>query len=137
MASDLQFTEGNMKWKGITKIFKFPAHPNTFGECAFIGGFAGTASSLVAVAEFFSLPETTKPPKIKDLRGLILTEKGDIFAFDDYGMWLRMDQPYAAIGSGAAFALGAMANGATPKEAVRIAMKHDAFTGMGVKSLRW
>lgn len=41
----------------------------------------------------------------------------------------------AAIGSGARFAMGAMLAGATPEEAVRVAMELDPFTGGEVKCL--
>lgn len=41
----------------------------------------------------------------------------------------------AAIGSGARYAMGAMLAGATPEEAVRIAMQLDPFTGGEVKYL--
>jgi ATP-dependent protease HslVU (ClpYQ) peptidase subunit len=133
MACDLQFTEGTSKWKGKTKVYRFKANALTYPHCDFIMGFAGTASDIIAVAEFFSMPETTKPPKTKGLKGLVLTEQGDIFAWDDWDRWIAVDQPYAAIGSGQPVALGAMAAGLTPKEAVKAAMKHDAYTGFGVK----
>ena len=135
MACDLQFTESNSKWKGLTKVYAFAAHPKTYSKCDFIMGFAGAASAIIAVAEFFSLPDVVKPPKIKGLTGLVLTQQGKIFAWDDYDKWLLVNQPYAAIGSGSPYAVGVMANGGTPKEAVKAAIKHDIYSGFGVKSL--
>jgi hypothetical protein len=41
-----------------------------------------------------------------------------------------------ATGSGGQIALGAMAAGATPEEAVRIASKYDAYTGHGIQVWR-
>jgi 20S proteasome alpha/beta subunit len=60
-----------------------------------------------------------------------------MFVFDDPSAWLVVDQPYYAIGSGSPFALGALAQGASAKEAVEAAAKSDPFTGMGVKSYNW
>ena len=109
MAGDLQFTNTNTgtKWKGKTKIYKFNAHPSTFADCDFIVGFAGTASDIITVAEFFSMPDAFKnPPKIRSISGLVLTADKDIFIFDDYTKWLVVNEPFAAIGSGAPIVTG-------------------------------
>lgn len=42
--------------------------------------------------------------------------------------------PLMAIGSGCTYAIGAMENGATPRQAVGIAMKHDCCTGGTIHS---
>jgi 20S proteasome alpha/beta subunit len=47
----------------------------------------------------------------------------------------RMQSPLA-IGSGALVAMGAMANGATPTEAVRVAAKLDLWTGGRITTMR-
>lgn len=140
MSCDLQFTNtasGN-KWKGKTKIYKFSPHPDTYPVCEFIVGFAGSASQIITIAEFFSAPDNfNKAPKVGPCLGLVLTAKGQIFMFDDYTKWLAVNEPYHAIGSGSDYALGAMALGATTKEAVKIASKHDSYSGMGVKTLKF
>lgn len=137
MYGDLQFTQpsNGFKFKGSTKVYKFDAHELTYEDSDFIVGFAGTASDIITVTTFFLAPEMflKRPPRVKDLSGLVLTAKGDLFLFDDYTKWLAIKEPFAAIGSGAQVALGAMHAGASPKEAVKVAMKHDAFTGMGIK----
>ena len=43
--------------------------------------------------------------------------------------WMSHRAPYYAMGSGAEYALGAMAAGATAAEAVEAAMRHDTRTG--------
>ena len=138
--ADLQFTDtrdGSM-WKGKTKVFRFKANPLTYEYSDFIIGFAGSASDIVSVSTFFEFPELHKnPPKVRNLTGLVLTEDAKIYTFDDYTKWLAINQPFAAIGTGAGYALGALESGLSPKEAVKIAMKHDAYTGMGVKGLSW
>jgi ATP-dependent protease HslVU (ClpYQ) peptidase subunit len=136
MWGDKQFTNLNTgnKWKGATKVYRFKAHPDTYAHCDFIIGFAGTAADMVTLANFFEYPDMhAKAPRVKGIMGLVLTEKKDIFMFDDYTKWLLMKEPFAAVGSGADYALGAMAAGKSPKEAVQIASKLDAFTGLGVK----
>jgi hypothetical protein len=137
---DLQYTNnvnGN-KWKGKTKVFKFKAHELTYPECDFIVGFCGTASDVAEISTYFEFPEMfSKLPKGRGASGLILTENRDIFIFDHYSSWLAVAEPFLAVGSGASYAVGAMAAGATPREAVRIASKSDAYTGMGVKGYSW
>lgn len=140
IASDRQFTNfnnGNI-WRGKTKIYQFDPHQDTYPVCKFMVGFAGTAQDFVTIAEYFSMPESfNKPPNTKGCLGLVLTENGDIFTFDNYTKWLRVEQPYAAIGSGAGYALGALAAGKPPSEAIKIASKHDAYTGLGIKTYSW
>jgi len=98
-------------------------------------GFAGTASQIAHAAAFFSNPDGHKnAPRLRGLQGLVLTEKGRMFVFDDPSAWLAVYQKYYAIGSGSPFALGALAQGASAKEAVQAAIKSDPFTGFGVKS---
>jgi hypothetical protein len=41
-----------------------------------------------------------------------------------------------ATGSGGQLALGALAMGATPEEAIKVASKYDAYTGHGVQVWR-
>lgn len=140
MYGDLQFTQrdNGFKFKGETKVYKFQPHDESYSECEFIIGFAGTASDIVTVAAYYTAPYMfPKLPRVKDLAGLVLTQKGRIFIFDDYSKWLAIKEPFAAIGSGAQVALGAMAAGATPKEAIKAATKHDAYTGMGMKGEHW
>lgn len=140
LAGDLQFTNMSdfSKWKGVTKVYRFEPHEKTYSVCPFIVGFAGTAQDIITVSEFFSQPdEFNQLPKVKGLRGLVLTERRDIFVFDTYTHWIKVNQPYMAIGTGAPFSMGVLAAGGSPTEAIKVAMKHDSFTGFGVKSLRF
>ncbi len=59
---------------------------------------------------------------------LILAINGTIYQVDDsYSVYLRDDGLYGA-GSGASFALGALAGGATWKQAMQIAARNDVYT---------
>lgn len=133
MYSDLQFTNGTYKYKGNGKVFKFKAHPKTC-DCDFIVGFSGTAGDMLSIKYFFENPDS-RPPTVKGCFALVLTTKGKIYRFENYTKWLEVREPFCAIGSGQDFAMGAMSLGASPKEAVKIAMKHDIFTGIGVKGM--
>ncbi len=139
MACDLQFTQNNaVKWKGKTKIYKFKAHPDTYPHADFMIGFAGSADDIITAVEFFSNPDNHKKvPKIAGLTGMVLTAQKDIYMFSSLGRWLLVNEPYASIGTGSPFALGAMAAGATPKEAVKAAIGKDPYSGLGIKTLSW
>jgi ATP-dependent protease HslVU (ClpYQ) peptidase subunit len=134
MACDRQFTEGLRKWRGNTKIYRFAAHPQICNY-DFLAGFAGITNDIMAVVDYFSLPDVVRPPKIRDMTGLVLTEKGKIYTFNHYSNWIPMEEPYAATGSGAAIALGAMSAGYSPKEAVKVASRYDIYSGMGTRVL--
>lgn len=133
---DRQFTNTvtGHKWKGKTKVYRFTAHPDTYSACDFIMGFAGSASDIVTISSYFEFPDMFgKPPRVRGCTGVVLTAKRDIFVFDDYTKWLLVDEPFHAIGSGAEYALGAMAAGKSPREAVKIASSKDCYTGFGIK----
>jgi ATP-dependent protease HslVU (ClpYQ) peptidase subunit len=58
----------------------------------------------------------------------ILAINGTIYQVDDsYSVYLRDDGLYGA-GSGSSFALGALAGGATWKQAMQIAARNDVYT---------
>lgn len=136
MYGDLQFTGANNKFKGTTKVYQFKGHPDTY-HCDFIVGFCGVAAEIVPAVSYFSNPDQYKRPPKSKISGLVLTAEQNIFIFEeDYTKWLAINQPFFAMGTGSTYALGAMEHGASPKEAVKSAMKHDPFTGMGIKGCK-
>jgi 20S proteasome alpha/beta subunit len=136
MACDLQMTQaGWIKWKCKTKIFRIndsSAFPDNF-----LVGFSGTAGDMMDAVDYLRYPEHYKKAPILTSEGLVLTEKGVIYHFTKLDKWSCLDTPFAGIGSGSPVALGALETGATPVEAIKIAMRRDAFTGMGTKSYSW
>lgn len=134
MAADRQFTHGSeMKLLGRTKIIEVPL-PELFScKRAFIG-FAGNADIWGTIVGWLHDP-TTKPPKCREIEFLMLTDRGTIMHGTNMVNWLEICQPYFAIGSGVQYAQAAMSCGKTPIEAVKIASKHDAMTGMGFNKL--
>lgn len=118
-----------------TKIFKFSPDEQYFPE-PFIVGFSGDASEIMDVVDFYEHPELyQKPPRVKGLHALVLTESGKIFQFSNPNKWILLETKYASVGSGSSVALGAMHVGASPKQAVEAASKIDLNTGMGIKTL--
>lgn len=134
IASDLQFTYGNTRFKGKTKIFDFPKPKAQFllKTDRVLAGVSGSATQIAHLVEWLHDGETTsKPPKIKKLELLCLTAEGKLYWGDGVTSFLQIDEPFWAIGSGMDFAIGAMKQGATPLEAVKVASKSDVNTGLG------
>lgn len=69
-------------------------------------------------------------------RALMLNEAGELFLFDS-SPWASgpIRSKFYAIGTGAEYAMGAMAAGASAKEAVKIACKLDPHSGLPVRTL--
>lgn len=136
MAGDLQYSNSVMKFKGASKIIRCPPNEMFGQKEPFLIGFAGVAGEMVQLMDFFlNCDAYGKPPRTKSTYGLILNKEG-IYMFDHSPLtWMKIDSKYHAIGSGQSFALGAMATGATPKQAVKAAFNLDTATGFGVKEL--
>ena len=136
MACDLQFTHASgLKFKGKTKVlYVGPEVCNEMFKCeeAYIG-FAGNSSDIGEIVTWFC-DVSEKPPKCRDIEMLLLNEKGKIFHSTNLRNWIAVDNKYFSIGSGMEYAMGAMAAGKTPIEAVKIAGQLDKHTGMGYKS---
>jgi len=122
-----------MKFKMGSKLHTF--HNVAFYPVPFHVGLSGDTENFSSVLSFFLNPiEHKKAPRLKG-EGAILTEDGRIWSFTNAGNWMQIYEPYYAIGSGMHFALGALAAGSTPVEAVRYAAKLDPSTGMGVTKI--
>jgi len=137
IAGDLQFSHSSgYKFRGKTKLYSFEntlIYPKPFTV-----GYAGEVNAIVPVLEFIADPtEWKRAPNSKYAEFVVLTADHKIFTFSDPTKWLQIDQPYYAIGSGATFALGAMAVGASALDAVKAASKYDASTGMGFKHVEY
>lgn len=66
-----------------------------------------------------------------NFNALFLNSKNELFEFDS-GFLQPVHAHYLAIGSGGTLAMGALAHGATAKEAVEAAIKHDKNSGGNV-----
>jgi len=134
IACDVQATHpSGMKFKIKTKVHEF--YQPLIYPTKFYMGFCGSLDSVVPAIDFFTDPtQYKKPPKISNAEFMVLTEDKKLFMFYNPAQWIAIDQPYYAIGSGMCYAMGAMAAGKTPLEAVKLAAKYDAGTGLGYKS---
>ena len=95
-------------------------------------GFSGNVKIWGDVVSWLTLYEG-KPPKCRgDIEFLLLTEKG-IYHATTMTDWIRLEEPFFAIGTGMHFAVAAMAGGKTPIEACKLASKYDKHTGLGFK----
>lgn len=139
IACDRQFSHsGGHIFRGRTKIYELP--PVTceqFFDCKKAAvGFAGNADQIVTALEFLFDPMEGACPKVKGLELVALTDNYDIWTSFTLRNWMLVDQSYYAIGSGTQFALGALASGKSPLEAVKIAAKNDSNTGMGFREIK-
>lgn len=109
------------------KIFKI--NGGVFGVC-------GELSSAMKYLEWIKKgrDEETKPTLDDDWHA-IFVENGKVWHENNNLFPTRGGVPFA-IGSGAPFAMGAMLAGATPQEAIKIAMKLDVDTGGKVRTMK-
>jgi ATP-dependent protease HslVU (ClpYQ) peptidase subunit len=68
--------------------------------------------------------------------GTIVFPNGKLFVMNRAAVLVEFQSEFVAIGSGAAVALGAMAYGATAREAVRIAIEFDVYSGGEIQEVR-
>lgn len=123
-------------FKGTTKIYEIPEEfaKATF-ECdkAFIG-FAGVAETMFEYREFMADWTKAKPTRWrKEISALVLTADKRLFGSDTGSKYYEIREPYYAVGTGAMFALGALKQGASLKEALKVAADCDVYTGCGFK----
>lgn len=92
-----------------------------------VAGYVGTMDSgqpWLFAFEAHGANKKKLPSLSSESRGLIITKDGDIWVQESNGMF-TLEADFVAYGSGADFALGAMAYGATAAEAVEIASRFD------------
>jgi hypothetical protein len=115
----------------------------SFTKVAKRGPFLAAVSGGVAPAQrfidWFVGGLKGDPPEMPDgertTHGVIICPDDIILTWGPSG-WERTRNSTVAMGSGGEFAQGAMAMGATPEEAVRVAMLFDTKTGGDVVAVR-
>jgi len=134
MACDLQFTKGNVKLRGSTKILELDTEvcKEMFGCKKALLGFSGNADTWSEVVNWF-YDMSEKPPRCKGIEFLLLNDKKQLYHGYNLRNWMLLPDKHFAIGSGEAFAIGAMTAGKSPLEAVKVAGQHDVNTGMGYR----
>lgn len=138
MACDLQVTYGgSTKLKTETKIVVIEGEAaKALLQCEkALVGYAGITDGWGKFLVWLN-DVTQEKPKLKNIEFLALTNKKEIYHGTNFYNFFKIVEPCYAIGSGMQFALGAMQNKASPKDAVRAAMKYDVNTGIGVKEYK-
>lgn len=104
------------------------------GSCEDLQAFIDwmDAGGVVADKKLFGLAD-----REVDMAALVVNKKNMVFHYEGRLYPYEVNSEYHAMGSGADFALGAMASGSSAQQAVRIASKLDTSTGGVVKELSW
>ncbi len=134
MACDLQITYGGIAMKMDTKVVRLSEEQafGLFGCKRALVGFAGPTAGWGKFHEWLSGMHK-KAPKLGGTELIALTDRG-IMSAHNINTWMPIKDKHSAIGSGMQFAIAAMEAGCSPKEAVKIAIKRDPTSGMGVKN---
>lgn len=129
IAGDTQVSSGSVFDCTSVKVAR-----NRDGDLA---GAAGSSVFAQAFLAWFSGGEKHDAPLCpeEDEAFIVRADNpGQIECFEKGGKCV-VSAPYYAVGSGKRIALGAMAFGATPAQAVNCAAKHDIYTGGEVIAL--
>jgi ATP-dependent protease HslVU (ClpYQ) peptidase subunit len=126
LAADQQITIGGTPVAG-TKIFR--------GTDFLIGG-CGDIQEVLLFVEWYESGQlkTDKPMLTRDsFTGYVVDENKVLWRFDHLLVPYKITRPFWAAGSGADYAMGAMAAGQSARRAVEIAIDLDINSGMGVQ----
>ena len=130
MASDSAVVAGSCSSGSVVKLFRI-------GSSVF--GVAGVLAIAIQFLEWKS-GRADSPPTIgegDDFGAIEVCGDGKIYCYDSTLVRLLHNPDYYAEGSGSSFALGAMAYGATAREAVKAAIKHDVYSGGRIQTMRY
>lgn len=124
LAADRQLTLGGTPMP-LRKIFR---HNDE------LIGLSGSVQESLLFLEWYrngGVSAGDKPKLSDDFSALVITD-GKIMRYEALLMPWQIDLPFWAAGSGADYALGAMAAGKSAVEAVEIAIRFDTSSGMGI-----
>ena len=105
------------------------------------GSLYGGAGCLENILHFFAWiqnPDELKKPEASDETFFEILElnKSGLYYWSRQLIPIRIEDDFYAIGSGAGYALGALAHGATLQGAIRTAARWDECTGTEIQTLR-
>ncbi len=119
LAGDTRVTSGDLVLpEHPRKVYRF-RDGRLFGACGH-----NTDATKLRIAMVKGDPA----PKLNTINALMIALNGSIWFYES-GSWERVDGDYAAIGTGAVYALGAFYMGATARQAVRAGCKLDTMSG--------
>lgn len=131
LAADRQATNAECR-REVKKIYRLKS-----GELASFCGLEAGARELLSWYEDGADPAKYPPLQATQdwVRLIVVTRKG-VFEYEQRPVKQPLKEKFFAWGSGRDFALGAMAAGATAKQAVLIASRYSVGCGMGVDVAR-
>jgi len=135
LATDLQLTTNvGVKLKTASKalILEEEKASKLFDCREAVVAFSGSVNEWGKFIEWAS-DISQKLPRFSDIEFLMLTNRKQIYVSRNFKNWLQIQNKHHSIGTGSQFALGALEAGKSPEEAIKIASKHDIYTGMGVQ----
>lgn len=123
IASDTRMTGGSYMTEGLKKVFQVGDE------------WIGLAGEVCKFPEFIDWyrGDTDEKPDIDGMEVMVMHKSGELSIFEGKCVAIPVGK-MGAIGSGTQFAMGAMAFGATAKEAIKVAAKFDEHTGKRVKT---
>lgn len=123
------------EWQEVGKLFRLKSGAVLTGA----GGF----DDIVEVAAWLDRggKDDDKPDLSKDAGDdrtefILAKPDGSAYWLTRFLRLVRINEPYAAVGSGKQYALAAFVMGARPKRAIEVAMKFDPQTGKGIDVIR-
>jgi ATP-dependent protease HslVU (ClpYQ) peptidase subunit len=134
LAADTQVTRTNGIIDGNShKIFRLGCG-GVIGLAGRLSLFSTIKDIVKAKGEGFEIAQEDadryiQHNKDENIEALIISKDGKIFNLENDMSIFAIDCDYAAIGTGALIALGALSVGASAIQAIDAAKRHDAFTG--------
>lgn len=98
-------------------------------------GFCGNPEQALQFIEWRRNPDTKPTFNEPSFEAIEVTAEGQMLWWGTEMVAIPIEDEHYAIGSGAAYALGAMAAGVSIKKAIQIAAIYDANTGTEVQTL--
>jgi len=131
LASDSQATSSHIHTGDFQKIFKIKFES---GACVLVAG-CGDAFAISAFIAWVEdgMCEDEYPPNMDAFTGLVVSDSG-AYLFCDRPHPIPVHAPFG-MGSGGDFAIGAMAAGKSARDAVKVAITVDPYSGGKIKTL--
>lgn len=124
LAADSRITAGNLIVPGgFYKVRRLP--------CGSLFAGSGSVDDIERILEAILVGDA--PPSVRNTTAVTVDTKGAMWTYEG-SVWVRQRGPYGAWGSGSPYAYGALAMGASAKDAVRIAIKFDNGSGGPVRA---
>ena len=95
---------------------------------------AGDEGQCWQFLDWYKNPDQDYPDKLDDMGALVITKRGAV-SYASCKIPTKIKPPFS-IGTGSAFAMGAMLHGASAAEAVDIACKLDKYSSKPIKTAR-